>query len=207
MFSQNAEEKVILERLAATAPEARRFLDIGAHDGVKFSNTRALALSGWSGVLVEPSAWAAQRLLDLYGGDGRYQIVQAALGLTDGLVRWHDCAEGQVATMAPAHQRLWEQKVRADHGGYRAMLMPQISWRTLIEAAYAGAPGPTMISLDVEGMNRVLLRSAPWERLEAVRLIVVEKDSPEVRIPTMDLLKAQGFAIVHENPENLIGVR
>lgn len=60
MFSQFEEERIILDfwgnRVAS-------FLDIGAWDGIELSNTRALALKGWSGILVEPSPTAFQLLL------------------------------------------------------------------------------------------------------------------------------------------------
>lgn len=49
-FTQNMEELHIVQNLPANG----RFLDIGAHDGVTFSSTRALLLNGWSGVYVEP---------------------------------------------------------------------------------------------------------------------------------------------------------
>ena len=58
IFSQNNEEAILL----AALPGPGRFLDIGASDGVSLSNTRALALAGWRGVCVEPSAVLAEKL-------------------------------------------------------------------------------------------------------------------------------------------------
>lgn len=60
MFSQNDEEKYILEFFGS---EVGCFLDIGAYDGVEFSNTRALAVKGWQGMLVEPSPMAFRKLI------------------------------------------------------------------------------------------------------------------------------------------------
>jgi FkbM family methyltransferase len=40
------------------------FLDIGANDGIKFSNTYALALNGWQGVSIEPDNGAYSALCD-----------------------------------------------------------------------------------------------------------------------------------------------
>lgn len=51
MFSQFEEEKYILDFFGE---RKGGFLDIGAWDGIEASNTRALALRGWRGLLVEP---------------------------------------------------------------------------------------------------------------------------------------------------------
>lgn len=58
-YSQNREQAVILRNLAGINGT---LLDIGANDGITFSNTRALVELGWSGVLVEPSRTAFLKL-------------------------------------------------------------------------------------------------------------------------------------------------
>lgn len=52
-FSQFDEEGAIAEAFAGKP--LGRFLEIGAWDPITFSNTRALVLAGWEGVMVEPS--------------------------------------------------------------------------------------------------------------------------------------------------------
>lgn len=70
MYSQNNEEKIILDYFGFVTGT---FLDIGANDGVTFSNTKMLSERGWSGVLVEPSPKAYARLKELYKDiDGVY---------------------------------------------------------------------------------------------------------------------------------------
>jgi len=54
-FSQNGEQPVILETLAAIGIEKGHLVDLGAGDGVTMSNSRALLDKGWTG--------------DLYDGD------------------------------------------------------------------------------------------------------------------------------------------
>jgi len=53
-YSQNNEQQVILDYFGEHY--IGTFLDLGCNDGQTFSNTRALALNGWSGVLVDASA-------------------------------------------------------------------------------------------------------------------------------------------------------
>jgi hypothetical protein len=48
-YSQNKEEEVILNYFNG---HVGTFVDLGANDGITFSNTRALAERGWKGVLI-----------------------------------------------------------------------------------------------------------------------------------------------------------
>lgn len=60
MFSQYNEEEIVLHYFSNRVAS---FLDIGAWDGITLSNTRALSILGWSGVLVEPCPSAFVELL------------------------------------------------------------------------------------------------------------------------------------------------
>lgn len=63
MYSQNEEEKVILDYFKGYVGT---FADLGSNDGITFSNVRALAERGWSGVMIEPDPEAFERLEKLY---------------------------------------------------------------------------------------------------------------------------------------------
>lgn len=64
-YSQNGEQRVILETLKAVGIEKGHLVDLGAGDGVTMSNSRALLDKGWTG--------------DLYDGDpkGAKDVKQA----------------------------------------------------------------------------------------------------------------------------------
>lgn len=61
--SQNNEEQVILDYFKG---HVGTFCSLGENDGVTFSNVRALAERGWSGIMVEPDPEAFERLEKLY---------------------------------------------------------------------------------------------------------------------------------------------
>lgn len=84
MYSQNNEEEIILNYFG---DHVGRFLDIGAYDGVTLSNTRALALKGWRGMLIEPSPSAFLKLIDLYGGNEKMELLNCAVCRGGGLRR------------------------------------------------------------------------------------------------------------------------
>lgn len=81
MFSQNDEEKVIIDYFKDDDPKELTFLDIGANDGITFSNTHQLSLSGWSGVCLDPSPMAFEKLENLYRNNNN--ITSLNFGISD----------------------------------------------------------------------------------------------------------------------------
>jgi len=86
-FSQNGEQQIILDYFQGFVGT---FLDCGANDGFSLSNSRALSLLGWKGVLVEPSDSAFAKLKHLYSGTD-HVLIHAAVTDHDGMVDFWDC--------------------------------------------------------------------------------------------------------------------
>lgn len=78
MYSQNNEEEIIMGYFG---DRTGRLLDIGANDGITFSNSAKLLELGWCGVLLEPSTIAHERLTARYAG--RPDILTAKAGIAD----------------------------------------------------------------------------------------------------------------------------
>lgn len=62
------------------------FVEVGAFDGITFSNSSCLAQAGWSGMLIEPIPQFAERCRRRYRGNERIQIVEAAVGAENSTV-------------------------------------------------------------------------------------------------------------------------
>ena len=106
-YSQNDEESVICRLLEQTPINERNFLDIGAHDGVTFSNTRALSDRGWGGVLVEPSSRPFVGLMEHYNRRPGILVNVAVVPNNfagSRLVRWHDSRGDMISTMVESHR-------------------------------------------------------------------------------------------------------
>jgi FkbM family methyltransferase len=65
-FSQYGEQKFITEYFRSKKTHPGVFLDVGASDGISHSNTHALHLAGWRGILVEPVREEYARLCETY---------------------------------------------------------------------------------------------------------------------------------------------
>jgi FkbM family methyltransferase len=78
-FSEYGEQEYIL-RFFAEHPDAPRYcVDLGAYDGVIGSQSRALLLRGWSGILVEPDPRIFARLAVLYSDRRDVTCVRCAI--------------------------------------------------------------------------------------------------------------------------------
>lgn len=105
MYSQNDEEKIILDLLKDQP--VGRLLDIGAFDGKTFSNSLALFEKGWSGVVVEPNPESLVALIKLHGKNPNVKIVGALVSPKVGLTKMFTCSDA-VSTTNASYTPMWE---------------------------------------------------------------------------------------------------
>lgn len=197
-YSQNDEEEAIV-RFFGTTPG--RFLDVGAYDGLTFSNTRRLLELGWRGVMVEPSAPNFVRLIEnMKPFAGRVIMVQAAVS--------ENHSQIHRLYMDEAPERGWCHTISKecwDSGSVTTpssahVLVPTISMGELEDY------GPfDFISIDAEWEDVGILKG--WDNKKifyACRLLCVEK-GPAPSTATFDAARLLGFNnVVHQTPENYL---
>lgn len=66
MYSQNGEDVIALNYFNEKGREIKSLLDIGANDGITFSNSKLLIENGWIGTLLEPSHVACKKCFENY---------------------------------------------------------------------------------------------------------------------------------------------
>lgn len=204
MFSQSDEEQIIENYFVKLASEPRRFLDIGAHDGITFSNTRALALAGWGGTLVEPSPSAFTRLmLEAYPTNAvDYNLVNVALVPEgqEGLLCFNDSRGDCVSTFDENQRKVWASKGADGRAGidFRSIFVTGMSVKKFLKQFF----GPyDFINLDVEGINYEIFRELPLHEL-GCKLICVEYQDKFDAIAAH--ASAQGYECIHTTAENAI---
>lgn len=197
MHSQRDEEPVIL----ANAPSVGRYCDIGAYDGITFSNTRALSERGWSGVLIEPSPESFAGLMkNSEPYRSRLDLVNALVvphrNLDSGLVRFYANPDA-VATTEEKHKAKWEHAVK-----FTPIWVAAISIAEIISHF---KPPFDFINIDTEGTSGDVLKAISLDAV-GCNLICVEKD--ENRDSIIAHLESAGkFKVFHETAENLIARR
>lgn len=204
MYSQNLEEQHILEYFKDT-PKGT-FLDLGANDGITFSNTRALALRNWSGVLVEPSPKAFERLKTLYNGHKGFYLYQYAISSHNGKAILQEsgnlCNAADVGLVSTFHAQEVDRFKRTVK--YEPIEVKTFKWKTAINRWKI--KDFTMISMDVEGDEMSIL---PHMDLSKTNLLCIEWNSkPELKTQYLECASKYGLdKIIYESGENLIIVR
>jgi FkbM family methyltransferase len=147
------------------------FLDIGAADGDRNSNTRLLAKKGWSGWLVEPLPSSFIELQKLYAEEAHMTLVNAALSANGRPVKFFTGKEPQLSTASQEtaglmHMRPWLT---------RKFWIPTITPNDLLEMM--GGAQIDFVSLDCEGLDLEIARGCQ-ELFKDVKLLCYESDMP-----------------------------
>jgi FkbM family methyltransferase len=142
------------------------FVDIGAHDGRSYSNTRPLWERGWSGLLVEPDPETFKKLDSNYPDKSRLTLLNVAVCLKNEPIEftrhtdpersgWHSLNPAWIATWEPG------TAVKVTVNGVRFDSLPI-------------ARPIDFLSIDTEGYDLTILQSIP----ETIRptLIMCEVD-------------------------------
>lgn len=194
-YSQNDEQEVILRFFAG---RVGRFLDIGAYDGVLFSNTRALLEQAWTGVMVEPNPHNLIKLMESVRPYAhQVEVLAAACAPEQGVMG---------LTMDEIEGRGWASTIAGTNGVLKPspirLLVPTITPAALLSA------GPfNFISIDAEWMDFEILKAMPPGWVEHCELLCIEPSGLEQRKDMIIILTMIGFEIHHSTPENIIARR
>jgi FkbM family methyltransferase len=192
MYSQFGQDLYVIEQLAGQ--RGGFFLDSGASNGVRVSNTFALEIGyAWNGICVEPnSAFFAELVRNR-----RATCVNCCLYDREGPVQFLESAHVQGGILEAYHPRLLatatrHPATRFGNGGVpETVTKPARTIGSLLDELGA----PQIIdywSLDTEGSELAILRSFPFERHE-FRVLTVEHNWKPEREDIKCLLESKGY--------------
>lgn len=198
MYSQNKEEEVILNYFKDFKGV---FLSLGENDGITFSNVRALAERGWSGVCVEPSPKAFVKLKELYSNRSDIYCYNFAIGHTNKPIDFWESGSlvgnNDVALVSTHHP---EEKARFDKTvKYEPIQVKCFRWKTFLNRLKFKTFD--FVSIDTEGMELIILEQMD---LTDVKMICVEWNGKNKE--KFDSFMG-GFRLVYTSGENLIYAR
>lgn len=201
MFSQNLEEQFILDYFKGQTDGT--FCDIGANNGETLSNTRALSLLGFCGVLIEPAPKAYASLKTLYKGRKCSYTYNFAISNRNGKATLHESGNllgvndsGLVSTFHDEEKQRFQRTVK-----YQPVEVKTFTWKTALNRF--SIKSFDMMSVDVEGHELTFLKDIDFTN---TRLVVLEWNSkPEVKAEYDKIM--QGFRIIYTSAENLIYAR
>jgi FkbM family methyltransferase len=190
MYSQNNEEAVITGYFGE---RKGTFIDIGAYDGIKFSNVRKLAESGWTGILFEPDRELYEKVVKNYEGFPA-EVKNLAVDTFNGEITFYSSGGDAVGTTSTSHIQKWHTTQFKE-----GVNVPCVDINEVIVS-------PTeFVNIDVEGTNINLFRHMTDEVIRRIEVLCIEHDGyyPEM-IQRMNML---GYKDILFNGENVIFVK
>jgi len=203
MYSQSSEEKYILEYFGDFVGT---FLDLGCNDCQTFSNTRALALKGWSGYFVDPSPKAIEKCRQLYDGHKNFKIYPWAISSHNGKAILQEsgplCSAADVGLVSTFHQH---EKSRFDKTvQYEPIEVKTYKWKTALNRWKIKSFN--FISMDIESDEMNVL---PDIDLTETKCICIEHNGKqELKKQYLECTSKYGLdKVIYESGENVIIAR
>lgn len=198
-YSQSKEQQAILNYFGTFKGT---FLDIGANDGITFSNTYALALLGWKGIAIEPSPKAYKKLKELYDSNNNVDVCNFAIGKIDGSLILKESGSilgnGDVALVSSFDESEVERFKSVT--SWEDVSVKCMTWDSFQKIAIKKYD---FISMDIEGSELDVL---PNIDLTYVKMLCIEWNSkPELKKEFDKYMT--GFKVIYTSAENLIYAR
>lgn len=186
-YSQNNEQDFIVKYFKDLTGS---FLDLGAYDGITFSNVYALIEKGWKGVCVEASPKVFTKLQSNLK-DFNVELLQACVSIDqESIVDWFDNDEA-TATYIDDNVRKWQKQTP-----FTRMKMPTIKVDRILD--HFGTEFD-FVNIDIEGNSSQIFEHL-YDRLRHVKMFCVEHDGRVSQIVKC----ATDHKLLNHNGENLI---
>jgi len=145
------------------------YIDIGAFDPIKYSNTYLFYQQGWSGLNVEPNPDVFDRFLDIRNKDIN---VNCAVSKSNENLSYYQFNHGAVNTFVKKNSEVWAAKQ-----GFQIKNILEIKahpLHELLDKHWTMSRPIDFMSVDVEGMDLEGLESNDWNSYRPELLIVEE---------------------------------
>ncbi|MFM8365260.1 MAG: FkbM family methyltransferase [Verrucomicrobiota bacterium] len=170
------------------------FVDIGAHDGVSFSNSLFFERElGWSGICVEPIPAVFQKLQK----NRRCACIQACVDEKPGRVRftrvtgYGEMLSGISSKYDPKHRERIERTIANEGGCVEEIEVEAVSPADLLRSH--SIHRVDLLNIDTEGNESAILHCWPFD-LAKPRVILVENNYKDTR--NRDFLAKHGYRLV-----------
>lgn len=203
-YSQHGEQKIIIDFFNKLDTKDLRFLDIGANDGVSFSNTHALAQLGWSGVCFEPSKLAFEKLKNVYKENPKIEIYNAGISNITGKQILHESrdwvnSEAPVSVLSCIDP---SQKLRFTGMNWEETECDFYRFSDFVKEFNPQNLNYDFISIDCEGHDFIVLNEIS-EVINSAKLICVEFISDEDIQRYTQFFSKWGFKVFDKTKDNI----
>ncbi len=191
-FSQGGQDKYVAEHLLPDVQQGF-FVDIGAHDGITFSNSYYFEKKGWSGFAIEPNPKIFANLV----ANRNCQLINAGIG-SEETKQTFRAIEDPVSMLSCfidnidiRHIQRIEEEVLHANCKYTDIEVSCISFNKLL--SNKNIKKIDYLSIDVEGLEFEILKSIDFQNLE-IAAVSVENNYKDYRIP--EIMERANFKLM-----------
>jgi|HubBroStandDraft_1064217.scaffolds.fasta_scaffold308236_1 FkbM family methyltransferase len=187
------------------------FVEIGAFDGLTYSNTWALAERGWEGLLAEPLPELAAKCRNNHRNHSQVHIIETAVGAFRGVASLILAGELTTANHAQATEYKtteWARPLITD----ASIEVPMTTLNSLLDERKVPV-GFDLLVVDVEGYEGAVFEGFDLARWLPKMLIVELSDThPDLSVTACDdawlstRIQAAGYRIVYKDAINTVFV-
>jgi FkbM family methyltransferase len=156
-YAQEGEDR-ILSRLL-DGQNSGFYVDVGAHDPRRFSNTYLLYLAGWSGIAIDPNPAAAEAFRQIRPRD---EFVTAAVGPSPGMREYYEFDDPALNTLS--RDRADEIVAKTSYRLMRTSVVPVERLDHILDRRMSSSTGIDVMSVDTEGLDEDVLKTNDWQR-------------------------------------------
>ena len=205
-YAQGDHDKSIESFFQQHPPRSKVFVEVGAFDGVHYSNVRRLVEKhGWSGISIEPVGKNFAKLEASYRGSD-VRCVRACASDTDGEVELNVSTYphlpdwgSDVASVSGEDKERWQKQYGAV---WTKEKVPALRLTSILDEA--GVTDVDLLSIDSEGHDFEVLKGLDFSRFNP-QLIVVEYGKHREAI--LNFLTEQGYTLASDNKQDLFMAR
>lgn len=191
-YSQQSEDLVIDKILGNK--KRGFYVDVGAHDPVRFSNTKRFYDKGWSGVNIDPNPNLIKKFKEQRTRDINLEL---GVGRKNGSLIFYQFFPSTLSTFSQ------KEATQYQSSGFNLISKYQVPVKTLgsILSQHCKTRRPDFLSIDTEGTDLEVLQNNDWDKFKP-RVICIEtgKDFNKIN----NFLKKHGYQLKHNNGINSI---
>jgi len=195
-YSQDYEDN-LLDYLLGYKPEGF-YLDIGAYDPIRMSNTKRFYDRGWTGLNIEPSPTRFSLFPLLRPHDINLNV---GLSSKEGELTFYDFDPPTLSTFSSEHANSYQNQ------GFTLISTNKVKVKVLSEIlnSHPEIPEIDFVTIDTEGLDLEILTGNDWKRYRPT-LICIEGNQPgfEQQLEQDAFFKKHKYELVAQTKHNSI---
>ena len=198
-YSQNNEEQIIVNYFKDFKGH---LLDLGANDGMTFSNSLRLIELGWTADLIEASPETFKKLERLHAENDNVKCHNFAVSNVNGTVEFHESDtllggedRSLVSTLDVREIARWGGKVK-----YEKIAVKSKTFNNFLNSSKKSKFD--FVTIDIEGMDFIVLSQMNLTEL-GVKMLIIETNGKD-SIKYISYCNKFGLTLLASNQENII---